>query len=94
VLQTSAYKIRIRTDSEDGNALMLVDGGELVAILVELADECHGSARGKWIVEATFGLDPARRSGLFASADAAAGWISQEISYRPFALGENVVELR
>lgn len=73
---TSAYKLRIRTDSADGNALMLLDGGELIAILVELADECHGDGRGQWVIETTFGLDPGRRPELFACAADAANWIS------------------
>ena len=91
---TSAYKLRIRTDSADSNALMLLDGGELVAILVELADESHGDGRGQWIVETTFGLDSARRPGPFACAADAANWISQHICHRPFLLGETIVELR
>lgn len=90
---TSAYKVRIRTDSADNNALMLLDGGELVAILVELADESHGDGRGQWIVEAIFGLNSGRLPEPFACAADAANWISQHIGHRPFVLDRQIVEL-
>ena len=93
MLPTSAYKIRIRTDSADNNALLLLGDGELVAILVELADESHGDARGQWIIESTFGLSPGGRPGPFGSADEAAEWISQNICQQPFMLSHDVVEL-
>jgi hypothetical protein len=92
-LPTSAYKIRIRTDSADNNALILLDDGELVAILVELADESHGDACGQWIIESTFGLNPGGRPGPFGSADEAANWISQHICQRRFTLDGDVIQL-
>lgn len=91
--RTSAYKIRVRTDSADNNALMLLDDGELVAILVELADESHGEARGHWIIETTFGLTSGGRAGAFARAEDAANWIGQHVCHRPFVLGHDIVEL-
>ena len=91
--QTSAYKLRVRTDSADSNALMLLDGGELVAILVELADECHGEARGQWIIESTFGLKPQYRPEFFAGAADAASWVSQHLCDRPFDLDGHIAEL-
>lgn len=94
VSQTSAYRLRIRTDSADSNGLMLLDEGELVAILIELADEGHGDARGKWVIETTFGLDHAHPPLRFNCAGDAAAWVSDHISDRPFILGGNVVELR
>ena len=72
---------------------MLLDDGELVAILVELADESHGEDRGKWNVETTFGLNSGHRTEPFANAAAAASWISEHISHRPFDLGSHLVEL-
>lgn len=72
---------------------MLLDDGELVAILIELADECHGDDRGQWIIESTFGVTESRRAGKFGSADEAADWISQHICRRPFALGRDVTEI-
>ncbi|MGI8610669.1 MAG: hypothetical protein ACR2KH_00100 [Sphingomicrobium sp.] len=94
VSRTSAYKIHVRTDSADSNALLLLDGGQLVAILVELADDCHGDACGHWIIETTFGLNDGRRPGSFACAADAANWISQHICHRPFVLDGDIAELR
>lgn len=90
---TSAYKIRIRTDSADSNALLLLDEGELVAILMELADEGHGDRRGQWIVETVFGLNPGARPGFFPCAADAAGWIGEHVCKRPFLLAEKILDL-
>ncbi len=92
--QTSAYKTRIKTDSADSNALLLLVGGELIAILVELDDESHGEARGQWFIEATFGMNFGSRPDLFASAADAANWVSQHVCHRPFALNHQNGELR
>lgn len=91
--QNSAYKIRIKTDSGDHNALMLFYEGELVAILVELADECHGAARGRWTIEATYGLHLERSPATFASAEDAAAWIGQRSGQPGFCLGPYVADL-
>lgn len=91
--QTSVYKMRIRTDSADNDALMLLNDGELVAILVELSDESHGDVRGHWTIEMTFGLNGIRRPETFASAEDAAKWVSQHICQQPFTLDHGVVEL-
>ncbi len=92
--QTSVFKIRIRTDSADSNALLLLDGAELIAILVELVDESHGDDRGQWIIETTFGLNPGRRPQSFPGASDAANWISEHLGCQPFSLDPNIVELR
>ena len=54
--RTSVYQSRIRTDSADGNALLLLARGELVAILVALDDEIHGAERHRWTIEKIFGI--------------------------------------
>ena len=90
---TSAYRIRIRTGSADENALLLLAGGQLVAILVELADAGHGDERGKWAVETTFGLKHERVPNSFASAADAAIWVSNHICQKPFMLGAQLIEL-
>ena len=92
-MPTKAYKIRIRTDSEDSHGLLLLANGELVAILVELADEIHGDARGQWTIEATFGLNAPKRPALFPSAIDAASWVSQNICSSPFAFDPSITEL-
>lgn len=90
---TSAYKIRIRTDSADSNACLLLEGGQLVAILVELADESHGEERGKWVIETIFGLNQGRRPQSFACAADAADWVGEHVCSRPFLLEHPLVEL-
>ncbi len=83
---TSAYQSRIRTDSDDSNGVLLIDNGELVAILVELADEIHGDQRGHWVIETTFGLQRTRGPKTFARASDAADWVSENINQRAFVL--------
>ena len=94
MLRTSAYRLRIRTDSADDNALILLSGGELVAILVELADESHGDERGKWTVETVFGLQNNRTPGNFMSAGDAADWVSDQGGHHSFILDDSVAQLR
>lgn len=84
---TSIYHSRIRTDSADTNALLLLADGELVAILVALDDEVHGQDRHKWTIETMFGVGQERAPGSFASAADAADWVSNHICHLPFLLG-------
>ncbi len=90
---TSAYRVRIRTDSADENAVLLLAGGQLIAILVELADVGHGDERGMWAVETTFGLKHKRVPGNFASAAEAAVWVSNHMCEKPFLLSDQLVQL-
>lgn len=91
--RTSAYKIRVRTGTDDSNALLLLDAGELVAILVELDDESHGELRGRWNVEVVFGHGSGGRPGTFACAADAADWVGEHMTIQPFLLGGDLVEL-
>ena len=84
--RTSAYRLRVRTDSADGEALILLADGELVATLVELKDEGHGEARGQWAVEALYGLKERLPSSSFGSVREAADWVSRHIGSPPFAI--------
>jgi len=85
--------VQIRTDSADENALLLLADGQLVAILIELADESHGDLRGKWSVETTFGLQHQRVPKNFASSADAAFWVGNHICQKPFFLDGQVLEL-
>lgn len=89
--RTTVYRLRVRTDSADENALLLLADNELVAILVELADESHGEDRGHWMIEKTFGLGQARVPEIFSSAEDAAGWVADNISNLPFLLDDDDV---
>jgi hypothetical protein len=91
---TSAYKVRINTDSTDTNAIILLADGALVGVLVELSDECHGHGHGKWAIEAAFGIDPERAPQIFASAIAAANWLNTQLACKPFELDCEVDPLR
>lgn len=90
---TSAFQMKIRTDSSDENGILLLAGGQLVAILVELADESHGEERGKWAIEATFGVDGRRHPSSFATAADAADWVSNYICEHPFSLSNITAHL-
>lgn len=78
-MRTSVYQSRIRTDRAASNALILLAGGELIAILVALDDEVHGDNRHKWTIETIFGIGHKRAPDTFASAADAAAWVSDHI---------------
>jgi hypothetical protein len=78
VSRTSAYRLRVKTDSADNNGILLLENGELVAVLIELADESHGDDRGKWVIETVFGLSLASPPTHFDSVDDAAAWVVNE----------------
>lgn len=90
---TSAYRVGIRTHSADENAVLLLAGGKLVAILVELADEGHGDERGKWVIEMIFGVDHDRIPNSFPSSAQAATWMSTYVGGKPFMLKDYLVAL-
>ena len=91
--RTSAYKLKIRTDSADDNAILLLVDGKLVAILVELSDHVHAAERGKWTIESVFGLSHKRAAQNFASAADAAAWVSDHVCHFPFNLDDDVRQL-
>lgn len=93
VSRISIYRLKLRTGSDDEQALLLLADNKLVAILVELADECHGDERGKWMVEKIFGLGDARVPDVFDSAEAAAAWVGDHICSQKFALDGEIKEL-
>lgn len=90
---TSAYSLNIGTDSKDADAIILLAKGSLVAVLVELSDESHEEERGRWVIEATFGLHNHRIPETFSSAECAAAWVSSNICSAPFILGDALVPL-
>jgi hypothetical protein len=91
--RTSAYSLNIGTDSDDAHAIILLAEGALVAVLVQLGDESHGDARGRWIIEATFGLINLRLPDSFPSCENAAAWVSSNICGTPFVLGDALTQL-
>ncbi len=91
--KTSAYRVGIATNSDDENAVLLLADGQLVAVLVELADEGHGEQRGNWAVEAIFGLRHDRIPPSFPSAADAAAWISAHVGGGPFKPMGDLIQL-
>ncbi len=73
--------------------MLLLTGGKLVAILVELADEGHGEERGNWVVEMIFGVNNDRVPGSFLSAAEAADWVSRQVGGKSFMLTGAVLKL-
>ena len=91
--RTSVYQSRIRTDSADTQALILLAGGELVAILVALDDEIHGDDRYKWTIETVFGIGHHRPPHVFPTAADAAAWVSGNVCHLPFRLDDPIPQI-
>jgi hypothetical protein len=70
--------MKMRTNSKDENAVLVLSDGSLVAILVRLDDPMHGSARGRWHLEAHFDHVPAT-GRLFENVDEAEAWVEKQI---------------
>ena len=72
--------ILIDTRSRDEEGTLVFWDGKLVALLICLADECHGELRGHWFPEVLLGALSRRRPGLFESKTAALAWVRQCLS--------------
>lgn len=72
--------ILIDTRSRDEEGMLVFWDGKLVALLICLADECHGELRGQWFPEVLLGALSGRRPGLFESKTAALAWVRQCLS--------------
>jgi hypothetical protein len=90
----SAYKVRIDTHTADGTAIILLADGVLLGVLTELLDECHGDDRGKWAIEAAFGLCEQAIPATFATANEAANWLGTRVGGAGFNFDGQVPELR
>ena len=66
-LRLSLRDVPVRTGSQDREGRLVLADGELVAILVRLADEAHGSERGQWFLEVGFGSLTGGTARLFAT---------------------------
>ena len=81
----SLQPIPVRTGSQDREGQLVLVEGELVAILVRLADEAHGRERGQWFLEVGFGSLMGGKSRLFATLDEAQAWVRDRLT-RPTSL--------
>lgn len=66
--------VQLKTGSKDNDGRLVFMDGELVAVLVLLADEAHGDDRGLWSMEADFRI-PSSSPPLFNSPDDAVAWL-------------------
>jgi hypothetical protein len=71
--------IAIRTGSQDSEGQLILADGELVAILVRLADPAHGHDRGQYFLEVGFGPCVVGRPPLFADLTAAQTWVRRRL---------------
>lgn len=67
--------MQVRTGSADSNGVLMLLDDQLIAILVELKDEIHDEARGRWALENTFGLFQISAPESFVSIDQAWDWV-------------------
>lgn len=86
---TSSVAMKVRTGSADDNGMLMLLDDHLIAILVELSDDIHGEARGRWALEQTFGLFNISAPETFASIEQAWDWIGRAAQGRKWQVLEN-----
>jgi hypothetical protein len=69
----------VMTGSDDREGCLMFSDGQLVAVLVRLADEIHADQRGSWFVEAGFGPCRTAAPPTFDDLDAAQLWIRRQL---------------
>jgi hypothetical protein len=69
--------IQVRTGSCDMEGRLVLQGDELVAVLVSLDNKIHGDDRGKWFLEASFGALSNRLP--FIDLDEAISWLQAQL---------------
>lgn len=74
--------VRVATGSADEDGRLVLADGQLVAVLVRLADETHAGRVGSWFVEAGFGACAHVEMALpvFASLGAVLAWIEHRLA--------------
>lgn len=75
--RTATTALQVRTGSADSNGMLMFLDDHLIAVLVELTDEIHGDARGRWALENTFGLFNLSAPETFASIEQAWDWLGR-----------------
>lgn len=75
--RTSSVAMQVRTGSADSNGVLMLLDDQLIAILVELTDEGHGEACGRWALENTFGLFNISAPETFANVEQAWDWVKR-----------------
>ncbi|MCC0809433.1 hypothetical protein FPV16_25085 [Methylobacterium sp. W2] len=71
--------VRVATDSEDTDGLLVFARDKLVAVLVRLSNE-QSEDTGKWFLEAGFGRIYRSRPPVFYNLDRAQEWIATSLA--------------
>jgi len=70
----------VMTGSDDREGRLVLSDGQLVAVLVRLADAMHGKERGGWFLEAGFGPCQSPVPPVFGNLDEAQVWVRQQLA--------------
>jgi len=81
--------MQVRTGSADSNGVLMLLDDQLIAILVELSDEMHGEACGRWALENTFGLFNPSAPETFVSIEQAWDWLKRAAGGKPWLVMES-----
>lgn len=84
--QTSTIALQVRTGSGDSNGMLMLMDNQLIAVLVELTDDIHGDARGRWALESTFDLFNPSAPETFVDIDQAWDWIQRAAGGKQWSL--------
>ena len=71
--------IRVMTDSDDREGLLVTIDAYLVAVLVRLDSPAHGEQRGGWFLEAGFGPCGGPSKPVFDQLEEAQDWIATRV---------------
>ena len=70
----------VMTGCDDREGCLVLSDGQLVAVLVRLADEVHGAKRGLWFLEAGFGSCRTAAAPIFDDLDEAQAWVRNKLA--------------
>lgn len=84
--------MKVRTGSGDDNGVLMLLDDHLIAILVELRDDIHGEACGRWALENTFGLFSISAPETFASIEQAWDWIGRAAEGKKWLVVEDAAD--
>jgi hypothetical protein len=73
------HPIRVMTDSDDRDGLLVTIDAHLIAVLVHLDSPAHGELRGGWFLEAGFGPCDGPSKPVFHRLEEAQNWIATRV---------------
>jgi hypothetical protein len=69
----------VLTGCDDQEGYLVLADGQLVAVLVRLADEMHADQLGSWFLEAGFGPCRTTMPPVFDDLDEAQAWVRRQL---------------